>query len=141
SDELRAADVEAWLARLGRNPGDYDAVHFEYPQAAPLIEPLRRWGRRSFFTMVECLTLAALIDLQRNLPGAAVAFVRRYSVERAALHAAHHGIAVTDVDADFAERCFGVRPLVVPTCVSEHEIRRHVKPAPPRGKTALFVGY
>src|SRR5262249_31284786 len=115
----------------------------EYPEAAPLIEPLRHWGRRSFFTMVECLTLAALIDLARggDLADAAVRFVRSYGLERSAFTAAHHGIAVTDVDAAFAARCFGVRPLVVPTCVSEREIRRHLRPMAPQGKTALFVGY
>jgi glycosyltransferase involved in cell wall biosynthesis len=145
SDELAAADVEAWLRRLGR--GGYDAVHFEYPQAAPLIPALRRHGRRSFFTLVECLTLAALIDVDRartgaELAAAAVQFVRRYAVERSALDAAHHGIAVTAVDAAFAQRCFGAKPLLVPTCVSDEEIRRHLRPdTDPAGLSALFVGY
>jgi glycosyltransferase involved in cell wall biosynthesis len=148
SEKLQAGDVEAWLERLGHRPGAYDAVHFEWPQAAPLIAPLRHWGRRSFFTMVECLTLASLIDLDRakngdELAQAAVAFVRRQAIERAAIAAAHHTIAVTDVDADFAARAFGGRrPLVVPTCVSDHEIKSGlglaVAPAP---RTALFVGY
>jgi glycosyltransferase involved in cell wall biosynthesis len=153
SDELRAADVERWLARLGRRPGDYDVVQLEYPQSGAVAGAVRRWGRRSFFTMMECLTHASAIELDRALAEepratrlALVALVRHFALERDTLGRVHRGIAVTDADAEFAHRCFGgARPLVIPTCVSD-SLRDELRPAAhddARGmrRTAVFVGY
>ena len=151
SPELRAEDIQRWLVRSGRRPGDYDVAHFEFPESGPTIPTVRGWAGRSFFTLIECRTRSSMIDLERALTdgsGARAAVSRLASnlaVERAAVAGCHRAIAVTDTDADFAERCFGApRPLVVPTCLSR-EIERGLRDdldEPARlARVALFVGY
>jgi glycosyltransferase involved in cell wall biosynthesis len=147
SDTFESADIDDWLARHGRGPGEYDAIHFEWPQTAPLIPRLARLGGRRIFTLMECTTRAAAQALDADGPrgGAAWAFAEAYARESQALGASHHTVAVSDEDADFAVRVFGgARPLVVPTCLSPRGFLRQlpaiVDDAPPAPE-AVFVGY
>ena len=150
SDELDAADLLSWLARRNLAPDHYDAIHFEWPQTARLFGGLASLRSRRIFTLMECTTRAQVIGLGRALDGhgnlgeVALALCRAFSHEQAALRGSHVGIAVTDDDAEFAARAFGVaRPTVIPTCLSDELLGRlppEDDPAavPPH---AAFVGY
>jgi glycosyltransferase involved in cell wall biosynthesis len=148
--ELVADDARAWLGRNGS--AHYDVIHFEYPSSTHLIPVLRPYAKKTLFTLMECVTRRLLIDLSLrlregspHLGSTAQDFLESFNVEREALHACDQGIAVTDEDAEFAVRAFGVpRPVVVPTCLSETAFLDGVPATerpPSRLRTAAFVGY
>jgi glycosyltransferase involved in cell wall biosynthesis len=156
ADVPGAADARAWLERNQHPRGGYDVIHFEYGATAHLIPVLRPFARKTIFTLMECVTRRTLIDLallarqpqppeRADLERATKEFLNAFILEKDALAACDQGIAVTDEDADFAARSFGVpRPVVVPTCLSETAFLDGVSAAdraPLAPRTAAFVGY
>jgi MoaA/NifB/PqqE/SkfB family radical SAM enzyme/glycosyltransferase involved in cell wall biosynthesis len=152
-DGLWAPDVLAWLARLGRQEGHYDVVQLEYSRSVELLPILAPFGRFKAHTMQECMTRRRAIDVRNAAPSdrkAAAAAARwllhDLLIEKSAMEGCELVIAVSDDDAQYAQRVFGRLPAVIPTGVSKEAVidrlpPRKVQDAAIAPLSAAFIGY
>lgn len=144
------ADLDAWFHKRGIEPGHYDVIQLEYPQSSVFVDVARKYGARIGFTLMECVSRSRSLDLIRALDeeepktlGQTISDLVHYAwVESYALRACDFSVAVTDVDAEFAERMSGVKPHVVISGISEFVFGKS-EPAIAKSsnKTVAFVGY
>ena len=129
---FNAVDVMEWMSSRNIEPRYYDVIDFQYLHTVPLIPTIKHYGRRSVFTMVECISRRYLIDFTMNLKESAETaaenlkeFLRTCCLEKNALMECDDGIAVTDDDAGFMRK-IGLDGIhVIPQCVSKSFILDH----------------
>lgn len=150
--DFTAANLLAWLGSLERGEGYYDVIQCEYPYSVSLVEVARPYGGKIGFTYMECVTMGALIKLQHSIAAKDYPDLGRLArtfweiavVEQTAARTTDFQIAVTPEDADFIERVSGVRPEIVPTCISPSEVIARIAACgqrEPEGQTVVFLGY
>lgn len=142
----------SWLAGLGRQSVYYDIIQCEYPQSTKLLETVRPFGQKIGFTFMECITKSYLIKLRNSIAEKDFASLGRLSEsfwefavgELKAAQDTDFQIAVTPEDADFVESVSGVRPEIIPTCLSPTQVVDRIEACPdpgPEGDTVVFLGY
>ncbi|MCH8843601.1 MAG: glycosyltransferase family 4 protein [SAR324 cluster bacterium] len=132
-DGLSDVDFMKWMSGRNIEPRYYDVIDFQYLNTVPLIPKIKHYGKRSVFTMVECISRRYLIDFTMNFKDNAetaadnlIEFLRTCCLEKNALMVCDDGVAVTDDDAGFM-RHLGLEGIhVIPTCVSKSFILDHV---------------
>lgn len=155
-----APDAEDWIGRGGG--AAYDVIHFEFPQSIPLIAPLSKFGRRTIYTMMECVTRRDAIDLSLGVrsqwPGERLGekmalFLRNLNDECEAFLTADDIIGMIPKDCEQARRLGARRVHLVPTGISKRffppELRDRAKAwerngaafSPHGTQVVSFVGY
>ena len=145
------ADLVAWLNRRGLSLGHYDVVHLEYLSGAAMADDVRPFARKTVFTMQECVTKRAYMQVETTATGGSSfgtelrELVWLARAEKTALAGANASIAVTQGDAEFARRVFGQSSTVVPTGLSDFAVMQPLRESSHLGlaerPTALFLGY
>jgi len=141
-----------WLAEIGRPLGYYDVIQCEYPLSVKLIEAVRPYGSKVGFTFMECVTKSLLIKLRNaiaareftSMAGLSQIFWESAVGEFCGARDTDFQIAVTPEDADFIEAVSGVRPEVIPTCLSPSQVLTRVESSRdilPEPDTVVFLGY
>ncbi|MBA3014185.1 MAG: glycosyltransferase [Desulfobulbaceae bacterium] len=141
-----------WLAEIGRTPGYYDVIQCEYPLSVKLVDVVRPFGRKVGFTFMECITKSYLIKLRNAISdkefsnmGRLVQSFWEFAVEEFnGARDTDFQIAVTPEDADFIEAVSGIRPELVPTCLSPSQVLSRIEACQdvvPDADTVVFLGY
>lgn len=144
--------LRQWLAELDRKPGYYDVIQCEYPLSVKLVDALKPYGRKIGFTFMECITKGLLLKLQNAIAEKEFANMERLSqsfwefavAELSGARDTDFQIAVTPEDADFIEAVSGIRPEIIPTCLSPSQVLSRIefcKDIAPDGDTVVFLGY
>lgn len=151
-EDFNSVTLLGWLASLGRQTGYYDVIQCEYPLSSILMESVRPYGRKIGFTFMECAAKSLLIKLQNslserdfpNMGRLGRLFWEHTVAEHKAARNADFVIAVTEEDAQFIERVNGVKPEVIPTCLSPSQVINKIeacKEMRPVEATVAFLGY
>ncbi|MFC1896922.1 glycosyltransferase family 4 protein, partial [Thermodesulfobacteriota bacterium] len=151
-ESLNHQTILEWLSDLNRKHGHYHVIQCEYPNSVALIDTLRPFGLKVGFTYMECVTKSYLIRLQNsiretdfvNIGQLARSFWEFAVEELEAALKTDFQIAVTPEDADFIELASGIRPDIIPTCLSQSQVIdrfEKCKNIEPQGNTVVFLGY
>lgn len=144
-------DLEPWLTREGVH---YDAIHYVWPASSSLMPIGKKWARKSVFELIESCSRRCLMDLERYLQEgspegidkAAFYLFENWKLEHDAISNADRVIALTDADATFTSKLFGIPQIeVIPQGISKTFILDHVSEAgdvaPSFGEhSAVFIG-
>lgn len=148
--------LQRWLTEHDTPLQYYDAVHFEWGHSTALIKNVDRFARKTIFTAMECTTRRSFMELSDHLKqgvqqadqimlSKALHDLIQAAAEEA-LGSRHSDItiAVTDVDAEFIQRVFGVTARVLTSGVSKFSVYdrlENVKDVQPESNSAMFLGY
>lgn len=146
------ANLLSWLAELGRGPAYYDVIQCEYPLSVTQIDAVRPFGRKIGFTFMECVTKSLLIKLRNAIADQEFADMGRLAQtfwdfavkEFKAARDTDFQIAMTEEDAQFIEAVSGIRPEIVPTCLSPSQVLSRIEACrdlTPEADTVMFLGY
>lgn len=144
-------DFAGWLKREGVH---YDAIHYIWPASSALMPTGKEWTRNSVFELIESCSRRCLMDLERYLKEghpdgiekAAFYLFDNWKLEHDAIFNADRVIALTDADALFTSKVFGIPQIeVVPQGISKTFILDRVGTAqdipPSFGEhSAVFIG-
>ncbi len=150
--DLSVDSVEAWLRSINRDAGFYDVIQLEYPHTVRFINRLRKYGKKTGFTFMECqakshtekLHSALEAENYTNISSQAREFWQALADEKYALDHADFCVAVTDTDSDFLKRLSPRKTHIIPTCLSQQTIieesAKYID-AQSEDHTVVFVGF
>ncbi len=149
---MQPPTVLDWLADQGLTPGHYDVIQLEYPLSVRLIDALRPFGRKIGFTFMESVTKSFMIKLRNAINdkkfseiGEMAQGCWEFAVkELLGARNTDFQIAMTPEDAQFIEAVSGIRPAIIPTCLSPSQVLSRIeacREVAPEPETVVFLGY